>query len=319
MKSFGILFAVVCVLLFVGAASAVVLPNATAETNSISSTTSVECTGIVMSSSDYSLEHSNQMLDGAPLQGGEMYGASTYSSQMIAMNGDTSFVKVANFNNENQLTNGKNVDVTTILTYDASTGGLATGSESIAQFNAGQAGQVLGDEMLCPFGDDDTQIISPFNTMTVMGSNFNVYNVDMTTVAGSTTTAATVDVPSSTSYVVDATGAGDITAYIDVFAQDARGDGTALVTPETSEYNVLFPASTKTVTTEGHFEYINRCLKWIPGTTTTVTTPEVGVTTVTPAVYTPTTPSANTWYHDSTTASGQFVFTKAMQFTSGIY
>lgn len=323
-KLFGVLaMSLVCLMLFAGAASAVVLPNQTQETNGISSSTVITCDGIVIDTINYGLEHSNQMLNGAPLESGEVYGVATYSSNLVAMNGESFLVRDASFNDQDQVTDGKNLDVVTDLSFDASTGGLAAGSESVAQFNAGREGQVLPELQLCPFGEATSQKISPFNTMVVMGSQFNVQNIDLTSTVGATTTAGSVDVPGKTDYVVSATGAGDLTTYMNVFAQDARDTGSELISPETSEYTVLFPETTTDVTVWGHFENVgsDRCpkFKWVPTTTTTTTSPEIGTTTVTPAVYSPITPSANTQYQESTTVSGTFAFYKALSFTSGIY
>jgi hypothetical protein len=141
MKRFGILTLAICVaLLFVGSASAAVLVNATPETNGISVETIVSCDGIVTDSSQYTLEHSNQFLDGAPLKNGEIYGVSSYDSRLVALKGTTSLVKVADFNDKSQVTNGQNIDVTTLLTFESDIGGFAVGDENVAQFNAGKAG-----------------------------------------------------------------------------------------------------------------------------------------------------------------------------------
>lgn len=294
MKRFGILIAAICVaLLFVGSATAAVLPNETAETNGITSTTIVFCDGIVTESTQYCLEHSNQYLDGAPLKGGEVYGVSSYNSRILAVKGETSLVKTANFNDKDQLNDGNNVDVNTEFYFDAADSGRANGEESVAQFNAGSAGQVVGDSQMCPFAEDDNEIISPFNEYTLMGSSFDVRQINMMTDASSTTTAATVDIPSKTSYVVNAEGAGSISGYMNVFAQDSRGDGTYVVTPET------------TIT------------KKVKDTNYSCYNPKEKTITV-PAVISPVTPSAVTSYHDYTSAYGNFRFSKTMSYTSGI-
>lgn len=302
MKRFGILTVAICVaLLFIGSASAAVLVNATPETNGISVETIVSCDGIVTDSSQYTLEHSNQFLDGAPLKSGEVYGVSSYDSRLVALKGTTSLVKVADFNDKSQVTDGQNIDVTTLLTFESDEGGIASGDENVAQFNAGQAGIVIGDAKLCPFTEDTDETVSPFNEYTIMGSRFNVNTIDMSTVVGSTNTADTIDIPSKTSYVISAEGSGDISAYMNVFAQDTRGDGTYVITPATT---VKKPV--KEDKEDKEHKYKDKPT-------------EKTITVDVPAVMSPVTPSAVTSYRDYTSASGKFVFYKSMAYTSGMY
>lgn len=307
MKRFGILTVAICVvLLFIGSASAAVLVNATPETYGISSTTIVSCDGMVTDCTDYTLEHSNQFLDGAPLKSGEVYGASSYRSYIVTLKGDTSLEKTAKFNDKNQITDGKNVDVTTLLTFE-SDGGVAVGEESIAQFNTGQAGKVAGTGYMCVFNSAVDKKIAPFNELSIMGSKFNVDNIDMSTKASSTNTASVIEVPSKTSYVISAEGSGDISAYMSVFAQDGRGDGTYVVTPATTITQVVTPV--KEDKEEHKFYTSNKKPSNKPLKTITIDVP---------AVISPITPSAETFYHDYTSASGNFVFYKSMGYTSGI-
>ena len=326
--TYVILIGVILSLALIGSASAAVLVPATNETQSITSTTVVACDGIVLSSASFSNENSNQVLNSPPLAAKEIYGASAYNSQMIALNGETTLVKVAKFNTKNQVIDGKNIDVATDLLFDGTDGGFVTGDESIAQFNAGQTGTKASEVMLCPFSSTPDSVIPPYNEAVVMGSKYDMYYGTVATQAGATTTAKTGDVPSNTQYAVDATGAGSISAYMSVFAQDARGDGKSLVTPESTTKipgskttTVITPGKTTTVTVPGHWE----CFKWIPEKTTTTTTKDVTCTVTTkdqtiknPAVYTPVTPSAVTSYKESTTAIGKFTFAKAYGYTSGI-
>ena len=304
-KIFGVIaISIVSLMLFVGAVTAAVLPNATPETNGISSITVIECDGLVTMNSDYTVEHSNQFLDGAPLESGEVYGAASYNSRMIGLKGVTSLVKTASFNTQNQVTDGQNIDVTTLLYFDSDEGGIAVGDESIAQFNAGQAGLVVGDSQLCPFTDSTDETVSPFNEYSEMGSHFNVNTIDMVTSAGATTTAATIDIPSKINYNVAASGIGDISAYMNVFAQDGRGDGTYLVTPE------------KTTTVVIKEDKEDKNPKFTYGKDGKDHKDKT-VTTVTPAVWSAPTPSSVTTYHDYSSASGKFTFAKIMTWSSG--
>jgi hypothetical protein len=333
MKTFSaIVIGLAMLLAFAGVATAAVLPPATNETQGITSTTVVQCDGIVITSANYANENSNQVLNGAPLAAKEIYGASAYNSQMIALNGATSLVKVAKFNTKNQVIDGKNIDVATDLLFTGEDGGFVTGDESIAQFNAGQTGTKAGDVMLCPFSSTPDSVIPPYNEAVVMGSKYDMYYGTVATQAGATTTAKTGDVPSNTQYSVTADGAGSITAYMSLFAQDARGNGTSLVTPASTTKipgktttTVVTPGTTTVVTVPGHYEKDGRCEVWVPTKTTTVTTKDITSTVTTkdqtinnPAVYTPVTPSAVTSYKESTTAMGKFTFAKVYGYTSGI-
>jgi hypothetical protein len=324
-----ILMALVIALAFVGAASAAVLPNSTLETQTITTSTIVQCDGIVITSANYANEQTNQVLNGAPLAAKEVYGASAYNSQMIALNGETTMVKNVNLNTKNQVTTGKNIDVTTDVLFTGADGGFVTGDESIMQFNAGQAGTKTGDVTLCPFTSTKDSTIPPFNEAVVMGSKYDMYYGTIATEAGATTIAGTADVASNTQYAISATGAGSLTAYMNVFAQDARGTGSNLVSPEKT--TTIPGQTTKTVITPGTTTVTKTpaiviCGKVIvPEKTTTVTTDPVVKTVITkdqkvttPAVYSPVTPSAETSYKESTTVNGRFTIAKSFGYTSEI-
>ena len=340
-----IMIGLAIMLAFVGAASAAVLPNATLETQGIASTTVIQCDGIVITSASFANENTNQMLDGAPLKSKEVYGASTYNSQMIAMSGVTQLVKTINMNTKDQVNNGKNIDVQTDLVYQGNDGGFVEGSESIAQFNAGQAGTKAADAALCPFvSAKDTQI-PPFNEMVIMGSQYDMFQGTVSTTSGATTTAKTADVASQTEHSIEASGVGSVSAYMNLFAEDARGDGLGVITPATTTKlpdkiinkiipgttttSIVTPATTTSTTIAGHFE---GC-KWIPDKTTVVNTNAVTKTVTTNDVVTPVVipgkkvttpavigaiPSASTTYHDYEMAIGTFTFVNKHSYTSGI-
>jgi hypothetical protein len=289
MKKLSLLFAGLAVLVAcTGFAMAAVLPNATLETNGISSTTVVECDGVVLSTATYSSEQSNQVLNGAPLAAKEVYSSGAYISNYVGLNGKTSFVKTIDTNTKNQVLNGQNIAVSTELTYEGGEGGFATGTESIAQFNAGQAGTKTGDATLCPFTQTKDTQIPPFNEQVEIGSRFMLYDGDVYTTAGATTIGSTADVPSQTEYTFDAAGNGMANVYMKVSAQDARGDGKTLVIPEK-----VIPAVK------------DKCGK--------VIIPEKTI----PAVYSPA-PSSEIHYSENTMALGSFIISKALGYSSGI-
>lgn len=299
-----ILMALVIALAFVGAASAAVLPNATPETQTISSQTVVQCDGIVMSNEQYTGMDTNQALNGAPLSSGEVYSQNTYNNQITAVNGQTTYVKSIDVNTKNQVGTGKNVATSQVLTF---TGAVVVGDESASIFNAGQATSGT-DKFLCPFTSAATTTVPPFNEMVTLGSHFDATTINQNSQMGITSVAASGDVPSSINYNIGATGQGSISTFMNILAQDGRGDGKSLVS---AAKTTTTPGKTTTVKTDG---YWNGC-KWVPGTSTTTVTKDV--TTTTPAVYT-TVPSSQIAYSEKTSAMGTFVFGKNMQYVSKV-
>ena len=292
MKYFKILgIAALIMVLSIGFVSAAILPNATPETQGISTQTVVQCTGLVTNSEQYASQDSNQILNGAPLASGEVYGQSVYTSDLVAVNGATSLVKSMDLNTKNSVQGTDNVKTNQVLNFVGGNGGQAIGSESASIFNAGQATSSK-DQFLCPFTASTTTTVPPFNENVAVGSHFDAYNIQENSQTGITSVAATGDVPSSLSYNIGASGTGSINTYMNVLAQDARGNGQVLITP----------AKTTTIPATK-----DKCGK--------VITPAKTVTT--PAVYA-TEPSSDIQYSEKTSAMGNFVFSKAMGYTSQV-
>ena len=294
------IFALLAVL-SVGAVSAAVLPPATPEAQTISTQTVIQCDGIVQSTEQYTGMDTNQVLNGAPLATGEIYSQNTYSNQITAVNGQTTYVKTIGVNDQNQVGTGKNVATSQVLTF---TGAAVVGDESASIFNAGQATSSK-DAFLCPFVASTTTTVPPFNEAVVLGSHFDATNLNQNSQLGITSVAATGDVPSSINYNIGATGSGSIGTYMNVLAQDARGDGKSLVSAATTK---TIPGQTVTVKT------YDSCGK-VKTTTTTTTKDQVVQV---PAVYTPVTPSSQVQYSEKTSAMGNFVFGKTLGYTSKV-
>jgi hypothetical protein len=293
MKTIGIIcIAFVALVALTGVAMAAVLPNATPETQGISTSTVVQCSGIVLSSENYASELSNQQLNGAPLAAAEVYGQSTYSGSLMAVKGVTTFVKTVDLNDKNQVLGGTNVKTNQVLDFAGYNGGQAVGDESATIFNAGQATSGK-EQFLCPFTSAATTTVPPFNEAVIMTSHFDVTDIQENSQVGILGVAATGDVPSTINYNIGATGTGSIGTTMGVFAQDARGTGQALITPA------------KTVTTPAVKDCRGKVI--VPAKTTT-----------TPAVYGPVTPSSQIQYSEKTTAMGQFTFGKTMSYTSQV-
>jgi hypothetical protein len=325
MKTFSVLIlGLVALLALTGMAAAAVLPNATPETQGISTTTYIECVGFVSSSEQYSSQLSNQALDGAPLATGEVYSASTYSGYLNAVKGETILVKTVDLNNQNQAGTGKNVAIAQMV---ESEGGRIVVDEDASIFNAGQATSGT-TQFLCPFTSASTAIVPPFNEAVVMGSHIDAGTVSSASETGIVSVAKTGDVPSTINMDIAASGSGIISTYMGVNAQDARGTGQTLIAPEKTTKipgktvtNVVTPGTTTTETVEGHWS----CFKWIPEKTTTVTTKDVTETVTTkdqkvttPAVYSAVTPSSTIKYTERSSAMGDFTFVKNMRYTSQV-
>lgn len=228
MKKLSILVIALAMLMAItGIASAAVLPNATPETQGISTSTVIQCDGLVLTDEHYASELSNQVLDGAPLATEEVYSQSTYNNRISAVKGVTTYVKTIDANNKNQLVTGENVATAQTLLFS---GASVTGEESAAIFNAGQATSGT-EKFMCPFTSAATTTVPPFNEMAIMGSHYGATQLSATSQVGITGVAKTGDVPSTIHMNLEATGVGSIGTFMGVNAQDARGTGQTLITP----------------------------------------------------------------------------------------
>ena len=240
------------------------------------------------------------------------------------MKGETVFTKSVDLNNQNQVGTGENVAIAQQVESD---GGRIVVDEDASIFNAGQATKSV--PFLCPFSNTGDGIVPPFNEAVVMGSHIDAGAVSSASETGIVGVAATGDVPSMIHMDLAATGSGIVSTYMGVNAQDARGTGTQLVTPEKtttipgSKTTTVITPGTTTVTKTPAVIICGKVI--VPEKTTTVTTDPVTKTVTTkdqkvttPAVYTPVTPSSDIRYSERTNVQGTFTFAKNMQYTSQV-
>ena len=270
-----ILMALVIALAFVGAASAAVLPGQTPETQTISTSTVVQCDGITMSQENYVSQLTTATLNGAPLESKEIYGQSTYNNQIVGV-GQTTYVKNIDLNTQNQVATGTNVKTSQIVDFN---GAMIVGDESASIFNAGMATSAK-DAFLCPFTAATETNVPPFNENVVMGSHFDATVIKQNSQVGILGVAKTGDVPSTLNYNFGATGQGSVNTYMDVLAQDGRGTGQTLISKEiktvipavkdkcgkvvTPEKTVITPAKYTPITPSGQIQYQKRHQQWEP-------------------------------------------------------
>jgi hypothetical protein len=291
-----IVMALVISLALIGAASAVVLPPQTNETNTNYIVTSVQCDGVVMGSSTVTMETSNQLLNGPPLQGGEVYGVATYQSHIMA-DGQVDLQKIMEVNTANSLVGQSNIETDGQLTFVGNTGGIASGSEDILTFNAGNPSGT--NSMLCPFATEKDG--SPFNTMAEQGSRYVITMGQISSQSEATAIAGSSDVPLSLLYNIDGTGSGLISAYENVFAQDTRGSGTYVVTPAKNGKPDKDPKYSS-YGKDNNNDHNDNDNDHKP----------------TPAVISAVYPAGNLRIHDTLMVDGLFSFHKSYAFTSGV-
>jgi hypothetical protein len=246
----AMLFLIACV----GMASAAYLPNATPETQGISTVTAVACTGVMFESEEYV----NTVSNGydpltPPLDANEAISTNSFNQHVLS-SGDTTYVKVFEADTRAQPANGNNVNV---ITAAANENGKMVFDESILVEGVGSA--TKGPEMLCPF--DKQATYPPYCDRVVGSTNAVISDGEVATVIGSRNIGKDKNVPLSLDYGVAATGTGSVTIKFDVNAIEGRGDGTvgvdkvtpAKYTPSSFEY------------TPSSFDYIPSSLDYTPG------------------------------------------------------
>jgi len=238
MKKFGtIMIACAVMLVLIGfgmTVSADRAPNQTPETQGITTSTAIICTGTVTNTANMVWVTSSEAAGGAPLSAQEVQSTTSYSENTIASNGYVSYTKEFGVDTANKVANQNNVQSSRIIEFIASGDGNPMGrmisDESLMIDNVGLAAST-SDYMLCPFGSSSSSSIPAFCNIVEAGSSLDMTEVSVASQASSRTIAASADVPVALSYHIKAQGfdgypaQGSISAYIKSHIQEGRGDG----------------------------------------------------------------------------------------------
>jgi hypothetical protein len=191
----------------------------TDETETLDITTTIKCNGSVVESQRLSLEiDSGNLIDNPPLEDGEKYGKIGYNEKMIGSNGSTEFYKT--FDVDTGTT--PNLNVTKNIGYKSGDLGSLSHAEAVGM-KVISAGKTKEKEDLCPFRKP---------TKTTTEGSYEEVNAYSTIVATDVVAETHTEVgitgdsgePVTLNYKIDAVGAGFVSAGVDLYVEDGRGE-----------------------------------------------------------------------------------------------
>ena len=212
------------------------------EVQGITTTTVIDCEGIVMDSSSLGWSvtggdalasrgmHPNWsfMLD--PMQ--TQY-TTTYDSSTIAQNGHTVFVKTMAIGTGDKLLGQSNVKADTAVTFVATgDGGNILGSESI-MIDGTSMPTPASDRMLCPFGAGTDNVIPAYCNIVIAGSQYDLTVGSVVTAANNRFIGSDATIPVALNYAITvkpytiqgvgtSPAMGSVSAYIKASIREGR-------------------------------------------------------------------------------------------------
>jgi hypothetical protein len=237
-KSRLLMVAMLALALLVGCAMAADPPTATFETQGIKTVTSVSVSGTFSNSVTMVMTTAQNSggVNSAPLAAGGRQATNVYTEFTEGKNGLTDYSKTFTADNGNKVLGTNNVESHRSIQFvaDPTKNGRMTSSEKIIMDVVGAPGGSTSDSMMCPFGASSSEEIPAFCNIVQAGSSFDVTNINVVTDATLRDIQATADFPAELFYGISAKGtvingilypvAGSITAFMDVHAQEARGN-----------------------------------------------------------------------------------------------
>ena len=207
--------------------------NATPEVAGITTSTSIQCVGIVTESDSLAMTTTNTgAVNSPPLSTGQTEYTVGYNDNMMAVNGQTTFVKSMQISTANTIADQSNVKANTNLQFIGIDGGRATRDEDLMIDGAGQATDTSGS-ILCPFASSTSSDIPPFCNIVQAGSSIDTTLTSVVTSADTRFIGTDATIPVVLNYNIAAKGItlsdgtsspmiGSVSAYIKAHVQEAR-------------------------------------------------------------------------------------------------
>jgi hypothetical protein len=235
--------------------------NATLETQTITTSTSIIANGLVMDSAGLTWSLSNSKLDNPPLETAEVQYTTAYDANTVAQAGTTTFVKQMAIDTRNKVASQSNVKADTQVSYIMTEdGGNIVGTENLMIDGAGNV-TTAADKMLCPFASQPDNVIPAFCNIVQAGSKYDLVVGSVTTNANEKFVGTDATYPTVLNYQINVkpygSAAGQINAvgsamgYVKAHIQEARVNGTVkaedLVYSETSSVEGSISAFNKVI------------------------------------------------------------------------
>ncbi|MCX6693774.1 MAG: hypothetical protein NT074_04380 [Methanomicrobiales archaeon] len=236
----GTVVRVTVLLLFVGAASAAHAVEAGNETFGLEITTSATCDGIFQEHADGVMTRSDGDLNSKPaLEAGETVGTTGYYEDTVAVDGNTTYVKTFEMNNENQVNSesGQNVDSQRVVTFDSNgNGGRMTSDEGVFVESVSSGSESENSCNIGPFEGDGSSSTPASDEIVAAGSRMDVTEVSVVSQASSRVVSDS-GAPVSLDYSFNAQGVnqtegggavGSASVYVDANVMQGNGNETEL-------------------------------------------------------------------------------------------
>ena len=244
--------------------------NATPEVQGITTSTSIDCVGTVTESDSLAMTSTNTgAVNSPPLNSGQDQYTAGYNDNLMAVNGQTTFVKSMQISTANTIADQSNIQASTDLQFIGIDGGRATRDEDILVDGAGQATSTA-DSILCPFASSSSDSIPPFCNIVQSGSSLDTSLASVVTNANTRFIGTDATIPVTLNYNIAAEGItlgnqtspmiGSVSAYIKAHVQEARNSSSTksedLVYSETSSASGLINGFAKSMSYQSGFNLI---------------------------------------------------------------
>lgn len=268
---FGMIIALAMLIAFTGMVMADPGVNATPEVQGITTSTSIDCVGIVTESDSLAMTTTNAgAVNSPPLNSGQVQYTAGYNDNLMAVNGHTTFVKSMQISTANTIADQSNIKASTNLQFIGIDGGRATRDEDIMIDGAGQATSTAGS-ILCPFASSTSDSIPPFCNIVQAGSSIDTTLTSVVTNANARFIGTDATFPVVLNYNIAAKGItlsdgtsspmiGSVSAYVKAHIQEARNSTATksedVVYSETSSASGLIDNFAKSISYQSGFNLI---------------------------------------------------------------
>jgi len=227
MKKIGMLAIAILLCAALSGCAATARPvNQTAETQGITTTTYIVCTGTVTTSTEAVWQQSSAALDGAPLSATETYYVMSYNQDMIADQGYVEYTDQKGLDTAAMVANQNNFESTTMLDFVGSPTGYVTYEESTLLDGAGTAAPT-SESMLCPFSSATSANLPAFCNIVEMGGSFDGTVVSLTSEVEERHVSSSADVPVALGYEFTVRNSeGNAAAWMNARLMGARGNNS---------------------------------------------------------------------------------------------
>ena len=245
--------------------------NATHEVAGITTSTSIDCIGIVTESDSLAMSSTNTgTVNSPPLSEGQVQYTAGYNDNLMAVNGHTTFVKSMQISTANTIADQSNIKAQTNLQFIGIDGGRATRDEEIMVDGAGQATGTAGS-ILCPFASSTSDTIPAFCNIVQAGSSIDTSLASVVTSADTRFIGSDATFPVVLNYNIAARGItlsdgtsspmiGSVSAFVKAHIQEARNASATksedLTYSETSSASGLINNFAKSISYQSGFNLI---------------------------------------------------------------